>query len=1790
MNIKKKSPILWLQLASVLLILLLHIDSTHTQQQECCSGLKVSSNGLSTRFQSSRLGIYHQVGTLSSRPIYKNEQRNEYLFYLTTRSRGLWMIGPNPGSFNGGIANRADHPCIENIPTGSWKYADGSGWKKDSELSFECYSDVTECLYSDDSVLEGGDLYPNSVSFVSGTFECIRLCSSTPRCRYWSVDKLMNETRHVCTLKAWKGELIPKKGYVSGSLPKACHESAEPSTQITPSSNNRVSASDDNACVYRNLEFEGGDLRLLQNISSFSECRGKCSEYIECSLFSHHILRRECRLKSNQVSVRRNLRVSSGASIKTCKQVLSLKKRKQFFGRSKSEFKKYEDNEINGQFRITSEKWNPELENQESQSFQEMSSTIKDSLLEMIMEDSDIRDKAKFDITIVGFSPGSVICNFRINYILKEAYVAIPFIIKPKNVTNALLDKFKFQRGILFQRFVIASGSFKASSPVDHCDAMGCSHKCTYDYALQDYRCICPPGLYLDGDDKNCVEESLTTTTTPSNLPSDDSELPENCLLSPWTRWSRCSATCGPSTRSRARVVILPSKNGGSCDGDLREEKSCNLPACPGAENEVVEENNEDDIDDSEIVTRPTIDVSSKRVQNKEIENAESIDFEKLKELAPTIKSYVINKGIPYFYINNKMYYIPLGTTKVLQPLEKNSNIYTIQYTHPDGLQEQFELTNIESPAPTPTSFKLVDPKVISLPELIKNLDKVSNYYTITERVYFIINGIPNRIGEGRTDIVQDEVSGIPQIKYTYPEGRMSFIRLNQFASNADNSNEKVKNEPVNVNVGEFQKLLSDIEFYHLVDGAPYFMINGRPYAISPGKTEIVPSSESGVYIIRHFKPDNSVYEIKIKNDIPLPTVSQLPTIHNLSQNNPEIVDIYELEKLIPEVSGFYFIGSSPYFFVRGKPYKVEPGKIEIVYGPKGLPTQVKNILPDGTIYSIDLGSHSISPITTQTTVTPRLEDDSSSTSLPNQEDVSVLSQKVPEKITIQELEQLLPNISAYFEINSEPRFVIHNTPYVVSPGMTKVIPGDKSSSPTISYTYPNGTIYDIKLGGSSVSSGSPSGTYPTDSYESISIEELEKLIPQMSAYYIKDGTPYFVIYGKSYRIEPGKSEIIQDENSSGLTIKYTFPNATVYEIKLGSSEVGSTPSPLVPSILDEDKTKEITIEELEKSISDVSGYFIKNGVTYFVIDGEALVIKPGSTSISKGDDDSSLIIRHVYPNDTIYEVSIENSEASHTSVPHEIITNEPIGDNRVQSIGIKELEKLIPQITGYYILNGVPYFIINGKPHKVKDGNTEVLPEENGSSLIIRHIDQDNNTYEIYLGMKPKVEYQPSLDKGSPISTEKVTEDPSLEYGEPQIITFEELRNLLPKFSGYFVKEGVTFFIIAGKTYKVEPGLIEVIPDDKNSVIFVKYTHPDGNKSEIQLATHSADREPTSIAIKDFENLLANLSGYYVKNGAPYFVINEEPYTINGGVTEIISDQPNSPLTIRHTFPNGTIYDIEVGISSTELSSGSPHSPREEPVVITVDELKNLIPKVTGYYVQDGVTYFMINDKPHKVQPGKTNIKKSEEDGALIIQHENANGTLEEIKLSKEPDQVKEVTITELKDLIPKLTGYYNKNDVPYFIINDMTYIVKPGKTQVTQNDDGSSFVVKNISPEGLVTEINLGKPVQQQESPTTLENEKTPEISIDDLEKNIENVTGYYIRNGVPYFILNDNPYRITPGKTEIVENKDNSSTPLLIRHERPDGSIKEIEIQRNPSDGSQTFEEVQPISFDDFEKKYK
>ena len=122
----------------------------------------------------------------------------------------------------------------------------------------------------------------------------------------------------------------------------------------------------------------------------------------------------------------------------------------------------------------------------------------------MLKNKDDLHKQADFNVKVERFKRGSVVVNFKVDYELKDAVVAIPFKLKPENISEGLAKDFQYQNGILFRRFAIPANSFNGTIFRDHCSIRGCSHKCNYDYDLEDYICTCPKLLLLAKNGQTC--------------------------------------------------------------------------------------------------------------------------------------------------------------------------------------------------------------------------------------------------------------------------------------------------------------------------------------------------------------------------------------------------------------------------------------------------------------------------------------------------------------------------------------------------------------------------------------------------------------------------------------------------------------------------------------------------------------------------------------------------------------------------------------------------------------------------------------------------------------------------------------------------------------------------------------------------------------------------------------------------------------------------------------------------------------------------------------------------------------------------------------------------------------------------------------------------------------------------------------------------------------------------------------------------------------------------------------
>ena len=64
---------------------------------------------------------------------------------------------------------------------------------------------------------------------------------------------------------------------------------------------------------------------------------------------------------------------------------------------------------------------------------------------------------------------------------------------------------------------------------------------------------------------------------------------PVDCVVSIWSEWSECSATCGEGTETRTRAVVTPAAHCGADCPPLFENRACTRPACYECGNHIVE-------------------------------------------------------------------------------------------------------------------------------------------------------------------------------------------------------------------------------------------------------------------------------------------------------------------------------------------------------------------------------------------------------------------------------------------------------------------------------------------------------------------------------------------------------------------------------------------------------------------------------------------------------------------------------------------------------------------------------------------------------------------------------------------------------------------------------------------------------------------------------------------------------------------------------------------------------------------------------------------------------------------------------------------------------------------------------------------------------------------------------------------------------------------------------------------------------------------------------------------------
>ena len=74
--------------------------------------------------------------------------------------------------------------------------------------------------------------------------------------------------------------------------------------------------------------------------------------------------------------------------------------------------------------------------------------------------------------------------------------------------------------------------------------------------------------------------DSTYASATSSQVTVAVSLAPVDCVVSSWTAFGACSASCGGGTQTQTRTVITPASNGGAACPALSQSQACNVQAC----------------------------------------------------------------------------------------------------------------------------------------------------------------------------------------------------------------------------------------------------------------------------------------------------------------------------------------------------------------------------------------------------------------------------------------------------------------------------------------------------------------------------------------------------------------------------------------------------------------------------------------------------------------------------------------------------------------------------------------------------------------------------------------------------------------------------------------------------------------------------------------------------------------------------------------------------------------------------------------------------------------------------------------------------------------------------------------------------------------------------------------------------------------------------------------------------------------------------------------------------------
>ncbi|KAK9496801.1 hypothetical protein O3M35_012994 [Rhynocoris fuscipes] len=189
---------------------------------------------------------------------------------------------------------------------------------------------------------------------------------------------------------------------------------------------------------------------------------------------------------------------------------------------------KYLQRVIEGELTIDNMEFTPDLANQNSSEFITLATSLEEELKRALF-DRQMLLYGSSDITVkvLEFKSGSVVVIYRVGWQFKPGIHGSPDPLTKETMKTRLQEHLRNNDGFLYN-YRMPISSLKSTKIMDNCEMNNnnCSHTCTFNFTILQFKCSCPPDYILDSDGKTCIEHSEEDSEHQHHLDSEEPFMP----------------------------------------------------------------------------------------------------------------------------------------------------------------------------------------------------------------------------------------------------------------------------------------------------------------------------------------------------------------------------------------------------------------------------------------------------------------------------------------------------------------------------------------------------------------------------------------------------------------------------------------------------------------------------------------------------------------------------------------------------------------------------------------------------------------------------------------------------------------------------------------------------------------------------------------------------------------------------------------------------------------------------------------------------------------------------------------------------------------------------------------------------------------------------------------------------------------------------------------------------------------------------------------------------------------